>query len=84
MLELKHVGFSVRNDDGSELQILRDVTLRIPKGKFVVITGPNGSGKSTLAKVIMGIEQQTAGQIIWEGEDISALNVTERAKRGIS
>ena len=84
MLELKHVGFSVRKEDGTSQEILKDIDLTLPQGKFVVITGPNGSGKSTLAKVIMGIEHQSAGQIFWQGEDISDLNVTERARRGIS
>ena len=84
MLELKHLGFSVRREDGGTLEILKDINLTIPRGKFVVITGPNGSGKSTLAKVIMGIEHQTSGQIFWDGEDISDLDVTQRARKGIS
>ena len=84
MLELKNLGFSVRREDGGTLDILKDISLTIPRGKFVVITGPNGSGKSTLAKVIMGIEKQTSGRILWDGEDISELTVTERARKGIS
>ena len=56
----------------------------MPDGKFVVITGPNGGGKSTLAKVIAGIIQPTEGKIYFDGEDITALSVTERAKKGIS
>ncbi|MBQ2385110.1 MAG: ATP-binding cassette domain-containing protein, partial [Clostridia bacterium] len=50
----------------------------------VVITGPNGSGKSTLARIIMGIEKPSAGKIIFDGQDITDLNITERAKAGIS
>ncbi|MDL2317037.1 ATP-binding cassette domain-containing protein, partial [Desulfovibrio sp. OttesenSCG-928-A18] len=50
---------------------------------FLVITGPNGGGKSTLAKVIMGIQRPSSGRILLDGEDISDLDVTERAKRGI-
>src|SRR5699024_11385711 len=52
--------------------------------KFVAITGPNGSGKSTLAKLIAGIIHPTAGRIILDGEDITDLNITERANKGIS
>lgn len=51
---------------------------------FVAVTGPNGGGKSTLAKIIAGIIKPTTGQIILDGEDISELNITERAKKGIS
>ena len=56
----------------------------MPDGKLVVITGPNGSGKSTLARVIMGIEPATSGEIWLDGERVDGLNVTERARKGIS
>lgn len=83
MLEIKNMSFSV-DEDGKEKEILHDLNLTIENGKFVVITGPNGSGKSTLARLIMGIEQPTSGQIFFNGEDITGLNITERAKKGIS
>ena len=82
MLELKHVSFRV-SDERAQAEILRDVRFTLDEGKFFVITGPNGGGKSTLARVIMGIETPTQGQIILNGEDITALDVTERARRGI-
>lgn len=86
MLELRHVSFDVEQDT-NELQkkeLIRDVSLVIEDKKFVVITGPNGGGKSTLAKLIAGIEKPTSGQILLDGEDITELSVTERAKKGIS
>lgn len=52
--------------------------------KFIAITGPNGGGKSTLAKIIAGIEKPTEGRIYLDGEDITDLNITERARKGIS
>ena len=52
-------------------------------GQLLAITGPNGGGKSTLARVIAGIEQPDSGQIIWNGQDITNLNITERAKLGL-
>ncbi len=82
MLELKHISFNVSDDKG-EKDILKDISLTVEDGKFLVITGPNGGGKSTLAKVIMGIEKPTGGQIIWNGQDITNLSITERAKLGI-
>lgn len=82
MLELKHISFNVADDKG-EKDIIKDVSLTVEDGKFLVITGPNGGGKSTLAKLIMGIEQPTGGQIIWNGQDITNLSITERAKLGI-
>ena len=50
----------------------------------MVITGPNGGGKTTLAKVIAGLEKPESGRILLDGEDITDLNITERARRGVS
>lgn len=82
MLELKNISFSAESDDG-EKEILKNISIEFDSG-FIAITGPNGGGKSTLAKIIAGIENPTAGQIILNGEDITGLSVTERAKKGIS
>ena len=82
MLELKHISFDVE-DGGQGREIIRDVSLTIPDGRLVVVTGPNGGGKSTLARLIMGIEKPTSGTIALNGEDITNLSITERARRGI-
>ncbi len=82
MLELKNISFTV-NDGNSDVDIVNDVSLVVPDGKFVVITGPNGGGKSTLARLIMGIEKPTSGKIIFNGTDITDKSVTERAKMGV-
>ena len=82
MLELKNISFTAYNEDGSK-DIIKDLSLNIDNG-FVVITGPNGGGKSTLAKLIAGIIKPTSGQILLDGEDITDLSITERAKKGIS
>ncbi|MBO7390319.1 MAG: ATP-binding cassette domain-containing protein [Clostridia bacterium] len=84
MLELKNLSFAVSEETGSEKEIIRNVDLVVPDGKLVVITGPNGGGKSTLAKLIMGIEKPTSGSILFNGEDVTDLSITERAKKGIS
>ena len=83
MLEIKNLSFAVSEED-REKEIIHDLSLTIEDGKFVVVTGPNGSGKSTLARLIMGIEKPLSGQILFDGEDITALDVTARAKKGIS
>ncbi len=82
MLELKHISFDVE-DGGQGREIIRDISLTIPDGRLVVVTGPNGGGKSTLARLIMGIERPTSGAIVLNGEDITNLSITERARRGI-
>mgnify|MGYP004482538389 CR=1 FL=1 len=83
MLEIKNLCFSAESETG-KTEILKNLSLTVPNGKFIVITGPNGGGKSTLAKLIMGIEKPVSGQIFWNGQDITALDVTQRAKLGIS
>lgn len=66
------------------VQVLRGIDLEIPDNKLVVITGPNGGGKTTLAKMIAGIETPDSGSILLDGTDITSLNITERARLGIS
>ena len=83
MLEIKDLSFSVE-EDGRQKEILHHLNVTIDDGKFVVITGPNGSGKSTLARLIMGIEKPTEGSILFDGKDVTDLDITERAKLGIS
>ncbi len=83
MLELKNLSFSANGEQGA-VDILKDVSLTVADGTFLVVTGPNGGGKTTLARTIMGLNVPTAGRILWNGEDVTALSVTERARRGIS
>ncbi|MBR4943690.1 MAG: ATP-binding cassette domain-containing protein [Clostridia bacterium] len=82
MLELKGIGYRV-NDELGEKEILKDINLTLDE-RCIAFTGPNGGGKSTLAKIIAGIYTPTSGKIYFDGEDITNLSVTERAKRGIS
>lgn len=85
MLELKNLVFEVPVKEGSKetKRIIDDLSLVVPDDTFTVITGPNGGGKSTLAKLIMGIEQPTSGRILLDGEDITAMSISERANAGI-
>ncbi|MDD3303424.1 MAG: ATP-binding cassette domain-containing protein [Clostridia bacterium] len=78
MLELKNICFKRDNK-----QILDHISFTIDDNKLIVITGPNGGGKSTLAKIIMGIEKPDSGEIILNGENITNLSITDRAKNGI-
>ena len=84
MLEIKNLTYSVTDEKtGKQIKILDDVSVTINE-RFVAVTGPNGSGKSTLAKLIAGIYKADSGQILLDGVDISEMNITERAKAGIS
>lgn len=88
MLELKNLYFSVMETDAnnhvSYRNIIDGINFVFEGRKFYTITGPNGSGKTTLAKLIMGINQVSAGAIVYEERDITTLSITERARAGIA
>ena len=84
MLEIKNLSYSVTDEKtGRQVKILDNVSVTINE-RFVAVTGPNGSGKSTLAKLIAGIYKADSGQILLDGVDITDMNITERARAGIS
>lgn len=80
MLSIQNISWTA--PDGR--QVLRDISLEVGDGRLVAITGPNGGGKTTLARIIAGIETPQSGHILLDGEDITKLDVTERAKIGVS
>ncbi len=83
MLEIKNLCYQVTDENGTA-SILNNIDLTVEDHKLIVLTGPNGGGKTSLAKAIMGLIRPTSGQILYNGQDITALGITERAKLGIS
>lgn len=82
MLELRNLSYSV-TENGISKDIIKNISLKI-EDAFTAITGPNGGGKSTLARLIAGIIKPTSGSIIFDGQDITDMSITDRAKAGIS
>lgn len=80
MLELRDINWTLPTGEA----IIENLDLRIPAGKLSVVTGPNGGGKTTLARLIAGLVQPTSGRIFLNGEDITDLDITQRARLGIS
>ena len=80
MLTLENIRWSA--PDGKP--VLTGIHYTFEDGKLIAVTGPNGSGKTTLARIIAGLEKPLSGRILLNGEDITELNVTERARKGIS
>lgn len=64
--------------------ILRGISIEVQQGEAVGIIGLNGSGKSTFGKSIMNMIPIRKGQIIFEGEDVTALTTSELSHHGIS
>lgn len=80
MLELEHIAWETPEGEN----IIQDISLNIEEGKLVVITGPNGGGKTTTAKLIAGLISPSSGKIYFDGQDITDMDITERAKAGIA
>jgi Fe-S cluster assembly ATP-binding protein len=82
MLEIKDLHVKIA-DEGSE--ILKGLTLTLPKGEVHAIMGPNGSGKSTLAYVLAGRDdyEVTKGDILWNGESLLDMEPEQRAAAGV-
>lgn len=80
MLRLQNISWSTPEG----VDVLKNLDLTVPDGKLIVITGPNGGGKTTLAKLIAGIYQPKNGSIVLNDRDITGLDITQRAKLGIS
>lgn len=85
MIEVKKLSYIVTDKEtGEKKVVLDDLSLSFPKGKITVVTGHNGSGKSTLVKLVMGINKPTSGQVFFDGQDITDLSISDRAKLGIT
>lgn len=84
MITIKNLHAHVDTDDG-DVEILKGISLEIPKGEVHAIMGPNGSGKSTLSYVLAGREdyEVTEGSIELNGEDLLELEPEERAAAGL-
>ncbi len=82
MLRIQNLTFTA-SENGSEKQIIKDISFDIQDGETLVITGPNGGGKSSLAKVIMGILPADSGEIYLDSENLTDYDINHRANAGI-
>lgn len=79
MIKVANIVKSYGNKE-HQFPVLKDVSLEIEDGAFVVILGPSGSGKSTLLNVVSGLEAPDAGTILYQNQDITALSDAQLTK----
>lgn len=79
-IEARSVSKQVSDGD-TPLTILHEVSLVVQPGTSLAILGPSGCGKSTLLGLLAGLDTPTSGEVIWQGEVISALSEEARAAR---
>ena len=79
MFSLENVSKTYRTRHGL-VAALRDVTLRIAQGEFIVLRGPSGSGKTTLLMMLAGMLRPTAGAVLADGKDLYAMSARARAQ----
>ena len=75
MAELKLRGI---NKSFGAVKVIHDVDLDVRDGEFVVFVGPSGCGKSTLLRIVSGLEELSAGQVVIGGEDVTDFDPSER------
>ena len=81
MLELDKVAKSYESPaNKQDVFVLRDITLKLEKGRSLVIVGPSGSGKSTLLNIIGALDRPTTGRVLFDGKDLAKLDDTELAR----
>ena len=78
LIDIRNLAKSYRRG-GQIVPVLTDITLEVRAGDFLGLMGPSGSGKSTLLNLIAGIDKPDAGEILFDGVDITRLSETELA-----
>ncbi len=79
VLECRHLAKRF-NEGGLEVEVLRDVSLRVRRGEKIAIVGASGSGKSTLLHLLGGLDRPSGGEIFIGGEDLSRLGEAARGR----
>jgi putative ABC transport system ATP-binding protein len=80
LISLQHIKKIFNKGKVNEVNALKDVSLEISKGEFVVMVGSNGSGKTTLLNIIAGVEMCTQGKVMIDGTHVASLPEYKRSK----
>ena len=81
MLELQDVSFTIQKN-GEAINLIDKASLKVPSGHFMAIVGPSGCGKTTLLKTIAGLNEESEGELIWNGRNLAKEKDFEPAEIG--
>jgi NitT/TauT family transport system ATP-binding protein len=70
LLEVQNCRQAYHKDSSADLVVLEDVNLSLHEGEMVALLGRSGSGKSTLLRIVAGLLQPTAGEVLWRGQKV--------------
>jgi NitT/TauT family transport system ATP-binding protein len=70
IVEARGIEKSFKQKDGSEIQVIAPLNLSLESGTIIALLGPSGSGKSTLLRILSGLAEPTAGEVLWHGEPV--------------
>ena len=77
-IKINHVGMTFKDNQGNDVQALKDVNLDIKKGEFISLLGPSGCGKTTLLRMIAGFNSVDGGEICFDEKVINNLEAHKR------
>jgi putative ABC transport system ATP-binding protein len=80
MIEMRNVTKIYDGRDAVRVSAVRDVSLTVDRGEFIVITGRSGSGKSTLLNMMAGLTKPTSGQVLMDGVEVWKRSDGEQAR----
>ncbi len=76
-ISVKDLSYAYEDDDGRKVQVLKNLSIDIPRGEFVAVLGHNGSGKSTLARILNMILFADSGKVVIDGKEIDPETISD-------
>ena len=84
MLELKNVTYEYQLKHRTKKVALKDISMRLEKGKFYTVFGVSGSGKTTCLSLLGGLDIPTSGKVLLDGQDVMQIGLSQLRRQYVS